>query len=139
MEHILKKSRVCLAGRFNAKQGLKHEELDNSSEWERIKMSKNEYNDMTSHYYPSLLRSMIEIDDNEEQPICRYKMILPEQCDNLMVLEKEDGTQINYPCKIKNVLLWFFPYDMILFSIEIEENPENFSDLTLMHGKWKDW
>lgn len=139
MEHILKKSRVCLAGRFNAKKGLRHEELDNSPEWKRDSMSKDEYEGMKSHYYPSLLRSMIEIDDEEEQSVCRYVMKLPEQCDNLIVLKKEDGTQISYPCKIKNVLLWFFPYDMILFSIDIEESSDNFFDLTLMHRMWKAW
>ena len=139
MEYLLKKSCVCLAGRFNAKQGLKCEGLDSSPEWERIKMSIEDFEEMKGHYYQSLLRSMIEIDDNEEQPVCRYKMNLPEQCDNLMLLKKEDGTQIRYPCKIKNVWLWFFPYEMILFSIDIEESADSFSDLTRMHRMWKAW
>ena len=139
MDYLLSKSRVCLAGRFNAKQGLKYKELDSSPEWERIKMSTNDYEKMKGHYYQSLLRSMIEIDDEEKQSVCRYRMKLPEQCDNLMLLKKEDGTQISYPCKIKNVCLWFFPYDMILFSIDIEESTDSFSDLTLMHRIWKSW
>ena len=138
MEHILKKSRVCLAGRFNAKQGLRHEELS-SSNWKRIKMSTTEYESMKSFYYESLLRSMIEIDDDVEQSVYRYEMILPEQCGNLMVLKKEDGTRISYPCKMKNIQLWFFPFNIVLFSIDIEESSESFSDLILMHRKWKAW
>lgn len=138
MEQILKKSRVCLAGRFNAKQGLKHEDLDSSPNWERIKMSKAEYENMKSFYYESLLRSMIEIDDEVEQSVCRYKMKLPEQRNNLLLLEK-DGNQSFYPCEIKNVHLWFFPFNIVLFSIDIEESSESFSDLILMHRKWKAW
>lgn len=136
MEHLLKKSRVCLAGRFNAKPGLRPEELDElSSSWKRIKISKAEYDGLKSHYYPSLLQSMMEVDDEHKQSICRYEMILPEQCENLIVLEDK----IYYPCEIKRVRIWFFPYDMILFSIDIEESPDSFSDLTQMHGKWKEW
>ena len=138
MEQILKKSRVCLAGRFNAKKGLKHEDLESSSNWERIKMTKAEYENMKSFYYESLLRSMIEIDDELEQSVCRYKMKLPEQRNNLLLLEK-DGNQSFYPCEIKNVQLWFFPFKIVLFSIDIEETPESFSDLILMHRKWKAW
>lgn len=137
MEHILKKSRVCLAGRFNAKQGLRHEDLK-SSNWKRIKMSTTEYERMKSVYYSSLLRSMIEIEGEKEQSVYRYEMILPQQRDNLMVLNRKDG-QSNYPCTITSIQLWFFPFEIVLFSAELDENANSLDDLTLMHSKWKKW
>ena len=138
MEHILKKSRVCLAGRFNAKQGLKHEELDPLSNWKRVKMSVDEYERMKSVYYSSLLRSMIEIEGEEEQSVYRYEMKLPQQCEKLMILNRKNS-QSDYPCTITNIQLWFFPFDVVLFSVELDEYPNNLDDLTLMHSKWKKW
>lgn len=141
MEHLLKKSRVCLAGRLNAIVGLNPKMLDKSSDWERIKIKKSqdEYNNMKSRYYQSLLQSMIEIDDEVEHSVCHYKMKLPNQSDNLIYLKNDDKEQFYYPCKVKSVRLWFFPYKLVLFSIDIEESAESFSDITLMHRKWKTW
>ena len=138
MEYTLKRSRVCLAGRFNAKKGLTPEDL-NPTDWKRITMSKSDYEAMKGHYFQSFLRSMLEVADVEKQVVCRYEMVFPKQFDQLMALVAEAGTQTSYPCKINNIRLWFFPYDMVLFSIDIEEFPESFSNLTLMHRKWKAW
>lgn len=140
IEPVLNNSRVCLAGRFNARKGLCYKDLDGSSKWKRRKMSKKEYEEMKSHYYPSLLRSMIEIDDEEEQSVCRYEMTISKYDSNhLMVLKNEAGSIINYPCSIKNIIIWIFPFDIFLFSIEIEDHTDSFEDLRLMHVKWKNW
>jgi len=138
---ILNYSRVSLAGRFNIKKGVKPESLEKTGVWERIKMPSSLYEEYKRFYYPSLLRSMIEIDDEEEQSICRYALKLPETTENLMILnvDGENAPAINYPCKINSIRLWFFKYEMVLFSIEIEDCPDSFSELTLMHSKWKDW
>lgn len=160
MTKYLKTSRVCLAGRFNADFDFNPEKLEASS-WTRVKMSVKEYNKMSSHYYPSLLHSMVEVDgkeqsssidgedvtktneievDGKEQSVCRYMMKLEKHdINNLMILKRNDGSTINFPCGIVNIQLWFFPFKMVLFSIEIEEHTESLSDLGLMHSYWKNW
>ena len=54
---ILRQSRVCLAGRFNARQGLKHEDLP-LSQWSPVEMSKDVFEKLQSTYYPSLTVSV---------------------------------------------------------------------------------
>ena len=138
MNHKLKNSRVCLAGRLDAKNGLTPEKLS-SSDWKRVKMSKSDYDSMKSFYYESLVRSMAEIDGEENPTVCRYEMNLPSACDNLIVLKEDAGKIIKYPCAIRKVQIWFFPFDIVLFSIEIWETASSLSDLSLMHSLWKDW
>lgn len=135
---VLRQSRVCLAGRLNARIGLKHEDLL-PAQWSPIEMSREIFENLQRTYYPSLLTSMNTIEGNEKQTVFRYEMIITGKSDNLMILPKKANKEYLYPCKIKNVRLWFFPFDIILFSIEIEEHTDNFSDLTLMHSKWKKW
>lgn len=131
---VLKQSRVCLAGRLNALQGLKHEDLP-SSLWTSFEMSKEVFDKLQRTYYRSLLTSMNTIGGNEKQSVFCYEMNITGKSDNLVFLNKGHL----YPCNIKSVRLWFFKFDIILFSIEIEEHTDSFSDLTLMHSKWKKW
>ncbi len=135
---ILRQSRVCLAGRFNARQGLKHEDLP-LSQWSPVEMSKDVFEKLQSTYYPSLLTSMNSIVGNKEQSVFRYEMKISGVRDNLIFLPKKNNEGHLYPCKIINVRLWFFPFEITLFSIEIEEHTDSFSDLTIMHSKWKKW
>lgn len=135
---ILRQSRVCLAGRLNARQGLKHEDLP-LSQWSPVEMSKDVFEKLQSTYYPSLLTSMNSIVGNKEQSVFRYEMKISGVRDNLIFLPKENNEGHLYPCKIINVRLWFFPFEITLFSIEIEEHTDSFSDLTFMHSKWKKW
>ncbi len=134
----LKTSRVCLAGRFNTDIDPYSDKLEASS-WNRIKIPIEKYDKMSSHYYPSLLLSMVEV-DGKEQSVCRYEMILKKHdVNDLMILKRKDGSTTSYPCAIVNVQLWFFPFGMVLFSIEIEEHTQSLSDLSLMHSAWKNW
>ncbi len=135
---VLKQSRVCLAGRLNARQGLNHKELP-SSQWSPIEMSKEIFEKLQRTYYPSLLTSMNTIAGNKKQSVYCYEMIITGGSDNLVHLPQKDNKKNHYPCNIKSVRLWFFKFDIILFSIEIEEHTDSFSDLTLMHSKWKKW
>ena len=135
---ILRQSRVCLAGRLNARQGLKHEDLP-LSQWSPVEMSKDVFEKLQSTYYPSLLTSMNSIVGNKEQSVFRYEMKILGVRDNLIFLPKKNNEGHLYPCKIINVRLWFFPFEITLFSIEIEEHTDSFSDLISMHSKWKKW
>ena len=135
---VLKQSRVCLVGRLNARQGLKHENLP-SSQWTPFEMSKEVFEKLQRTYYTSLLTSMNTIGGNEKQSVFCFKMNITEKSDNLIFLPKRENKGHLYPCNIKNVRLWFFQFNIILFSIEIDEHTDSFSDLTLMHSKWKKW
>ena len=135
---ILRQSRVCLAGRLNARPRLNHKDLP-SSQWDPIEMTEEVYKKLQRTYYPSLLTSMNTIVGNEKQSVFCYEMNITGKSDNLVFLPKKDNKGHLYPCNIKSVRLWFFKFGIILFSIEIEEHTDSFSDLTLMHSKWKKW
>ena len=138
----LMNSRVCLVGRLNARQGLKHEELDEpTSQWSRMEMTNEVFTKLQRTYYPSLLTSMNTISGKEIQSVFRYEMQISGKRDNLIYLPSKNTQEKRlYPCEIKNVRLWVFPtFDIILFSIEIEEYVDSFSDLTSMHSMWKKW
>lgn len=135
---ILRQSRVCLAGRLDAPQGLKPEALS-SSKWNPFEMSDDVFQKLQSTYYPSLLTSMNSVAGYNEQSVSCYRMNITGKSENIILLPKKGNKDNIYPCIIKDIRLWFFPFDIILFSIEIEEHTDSFSDLTLMHSKWKKW
>lgn len=141
MDHKLNYSKVCLTGRFNAKIGLQNymSTEQQGKDWRPLKTSEDDFKIMQKFYYPSLLRSMMQIGDEKEQLVCRYELIIPETDSEEIMLLKKDGKSKKYPCQISNIRIWIFKYEMVLFSIEIEESPSNFSELTEMHKQWKDW
>ena len=110
-----------------------------SYKWDTMYMTKEKNKKLQRTYYPSLLTSMNTIVGNEKQSVFCYEMNITGKSDNLVFLPKKDNKGHLYPCNIKSVRLWFFKFGIILFSIEIEEHTDSFSDLTLMHSKWKKW
>lgn len=134
-------SYTCLVGRLDANNNLTPDSL-NSQIWNRLAINSEEYEVITHTYYSSLVESMNEVQfdsQNNMGQICKFEMKVSSSLDNLFVLNENSGSTKQYPCAIKSVKLWFFPYKITLFSIEIDDSGVELNNLTLMHSKWKYW
>ena len=124
-------STTCLVGRFNAKEGFSYEQLDNdTNNWERVILSKDDYEMLKIKYYPAHITAMMQV-DGENTSVLHYKLKLNDKiCIKLIT---------NYSCELKEVSLWFFPFDIILFTLKFDDSGTKLNDLTKMHSMWKEW
>ena len=124
-------STTCLVGRFNAKEGFSYELLDNdTNNWERVILSKDDYEKLKRKYYPAHITAMMEV-EGENAVVRHYKLKLNDKsCIKIIT---------NYSCELKEVSLWFFPFDIILFTIKFDDSGTDLNDLTKMHSMWKEW
>mgnify|MGYP007069845775 CR=1 FL=1 len=147
-------SRTCLVGHLNAKSGLTSAVLEKRPDvWSRHQLSDGEFESLNRTYYTAHIISMAETGVKgieEKRPeslkgVKRYSLSL-KRTEKLMLLRKYDvslGKVVAlldpYPATIKDVSVWFFSCDVILFSIEIDDSGVSLNDLTMMHGQWKNW
>ena len=126
-----KYSTTCLVGRFNAKEGFSYQKLENDKEnWERNTLKADGLDKLKRKYYPSHINAMMDV-EGEDTIICRYNLKLNDKiCLNLIT---------NYKCALKEVSLWFFPYEIVLFTIKFDDSGTDLNSLTKMHGYWKEW
>ena len=69
-------STTCLVGRFNAKEGFSYEQLDNdTNNWERVILSKDDYEMLKRKYYPAHITAMMQV-DGENTSVLHYKLKL---------------------------------------------------------------
>ncbi|MBQ6956595.1 MAG: hypothetical protein IJP80_08275 [Bacteroidales bacterium] len=133
-------SRTCLVGQLNVRDGFDCGKLEeNPKLWRRSLLTEKEFRKLDKKYYTAHLLSMAEVvrDVKVERPcdlsaVRRYDMIFPEEVDSGDLFK-------DYPCRIERVSVWFFPCEVILFSIEIDDSGRPLNDITLMHGSWKEW
>lgn len=140
-----KYSHVFLVGSFNRK--VKPKQLEKENNWKRIIVSKNDYSDLCSMYYQSHIDAMLETDRwNSFQRIIskknrdHYKPSFLRKIRHYQYVVREDEGTINiceiqnkeneivviplvdYIIKIQKLHIYFFPLDIVLFAIEIDDS-----------------
>ena len=132
-------SYTYLVGKFSV--DLKPGDLD-CYEWEDDGVTQKEYESLKAKYYSAHIDAMMRVEDRQVPDflsgICHYKARLPEKEDERTV-EMPVGDGREYKCTLCGIDLYFFPLDIVLFSIEIDDSGNDFDSLTNMHNLWKEW
>ena len=139
-------SYTYLVGKFSV--SLKSKNLK-KNDWEEIVvMQKDEkekgkdYESLKAKYYSAHIDAMMRVEGRQVpdflSEVCHYKARLPKENDKRVVeLTNKDGSV--YKCMLCSIDLYFFPLDIVLFSIEINDSGNDLDRLTSMHGLWKEW
>lgn len=149
-------SHAFLVGSFNGE--ITHEQLD-SQVWSREQISADGqmprysgdkgYNGLCTIYYKAHLDAMIE-GENVKRPdflnsVHHYIHCFSQEDSNGEKLEKKVTLSLrkgrypnlkdfDYTFKLCNLHLFFFPLDIVLFAIEIDDSETDLDDLTAAHN-----
>ena len=131
-------STTCLVGRFNAKEGLSYQELEkDNNNWERNFLTEDKLDNLKRKYYPAHVNAMIDTGGDSTMVHCyRLAKNLGKDLTLKRVWYDEQGNENSkdYQCKVEDVLLWFFPNEIVLFSIKFVDSKVDLNDLRWMHA-----
>lgn len=147
-----KYSHAFLVGSFNG--GLKPEQLD-TNVWKLVKLSEGEYEDRISDYYQSLIDSMVEAETGKQQRppflndvhhyVHQFKTTDNEGKEKegkriiLGLTKGKDKINFDYSFDLCNLHLYFFPLNIVLVAIEIDDSGCDLDDLTAAHHSLINW
>lgn len=131
-------SHAFLVGSFNSV--IKPQDLD-TNVWERQIMTSQDYNELLSDYYQSLVDSMVE-SDNQARPsflqsVCHYCINIDSEKNHHFTICLTKGRKeepFNYPIYLCKLHLFFFPHDIVLVVLEIDDTGVDLDQMTLGHG-----
>ena len=133
-----------LVGQLDARRDLSPASIENNKEWQRCTFTSDDLAVLKSKYYTAHLLAMGMVDEDTKKEwncpkeiahVCRYSLKLESyHTQNIMIL---DGKE--YPCRLTDVSVWFFPCELVLLSIEIVDSGVDLNSLTKMHRQWKNW
>lgn len=134
-----KYSHAFLVGSLNV-QSLKPTDL-NLALWQRIILSEDEYKERLSDYYQSLLDSMIEA-EGQRRPsrlhdVQHFEISVDTKCENpfnVVLTKGRKKIPFNYELCLCKLHLFFFPFDVVLLAIEIDDTGTELDLMTLGHG-----
>lgn len=159
-----KYSRAFLVGGFSGK--LKPKQLENNQEWKRITISEQNYNDLCSMFYQSHIDAMVETSrKNWFQRIMlkdrkgyykpsflqdirhyQYNVEGDEGTIDLCTTEFKQHNEIivkpfvDYKMSIRSLHVYFFPLDIILFALEIDDSESSVNtNYTEAHQLLRTW
>ncbi len=147
---IAKQSHAFLVGCFNG--NLKPQELKDG--WVNIKLSEEEYNYRLSMYYKSHVDAMAEAEGQNRPEFLKdvvhyqysYQSIKRDVKgleitigESVSVKIKNNDVFVEYPFEIYNIDLYFFPFEIVLVSIEIDDSGSDLNLLTNCHYKLVNW
>ena len=131
-------SHAFLVGCFNG--DVKPQDL-NAKIWSRQIMTAKEYLNLLSDYYKSLVDSMVEAQNQTRpdflQTICHYSIDVDPQCEhsiNLCLTKGSKEIPYEYKLFLCKLHLYFFPHDIVLFALEIDDTEVDLDLMTLGHG-----
>lgn len=137
-----KYSHAFLVGSFNGK--ITPQELD--KDWERVN-NQEEYEWICSIYYKGHVDAMLDVNDSRPaflKDVCHYKLTFDEVDDNgeksvgkkiEMKMKKNMGKdEFIYCFRLLNLHLFFFPYNIVLLAIEIDDTGTDLNELTAAHS-----
>lgn len=146
-----KYSHAFLVGSFNGE--IKPDQLDNkvwkqeiiSPNGDKPRYSKDRgYNGLCSLFYKAHLDAMLETQEEEHRPeflnsVHHYIHYLNERgegCEVELSVKKGKYREISFIYKFKlcKLHLFFFPLDIVLFAIEIDDSGTELDDLTAAHN-----
>ena len=135
---IAKYSHAFLVGSFNS--NVRPQGLDTKI-WKRQILRSEDYNDLLSDYYQSLVDSMAEAEiqkrPNFLQSVCHYvNDIDPDskQQFDICLTKGRDKIPYSYKISLCKLHLYFFPNDIVLMVIEIDDKGVDLNLMTLGHS-----
>lgn len=131
-------SHAFLVGSFNS--NVRPQDLDTKI-WKRQILKSKEYGDLLSDYYQSLVDSMAEAENQKRpeflQSVCHYvNEIDPESKQQFDIILTKGRNEIPYEYKMSlcKLHLYFFPNDIVLMSLEIDDRGVDLNLMTLGHS-----
>lgn len=150
---IAEYSHAFFVGSFNGY--VKPQDLKDG--WQRKRLSAADYNYRLTMYYKSHIDAMAEAETPNRpdflKDVCHYQYTyqiiekdehehdkITKKGEEVAISFEKDKKMITYPFYLCNIDLYFFPFDIVLVSIEIEEKEGSDLDLlTFAHSKLVDW
>lgn len=130
-------SHAFLVGSFNS--NIRPEELDTKI-WKRQIMNPKDYSDLLSDYYQSLVDSMAEAENQKRldflESVCHYvREIDPDgkQQFDICLTKGRNEIPYNYRISLCKLHLYFFPCEIVLMVLEIDDKFVDLNLLTLGH------
>ena len=131
-------SHAFLVGCFNG--DIKPQDL-NTYIWSRQILTAEEYSELLSDYYKSQVDSMVEAQNQTRpdilQSICHYSIDLDSSCKHpfrICLTKGRAETPYDYTLCLCKLHLYFFPHDIVLFTLEIDDSGVDLNLMTLGHG-----
>lgn len=131
-------SHAFLVGCLNG--DIKPQDL-NDDIWSRQIFPAENYSGLLSDYYKSLVDSMVEAENQNRpsflQSICHYSIDIDSKCEHPFSIYLTKGraeTPYDYTLCICKLHLYFFPHDIVLFALEIDDKGVDLNLMTLGHG-----
>ena len=133
-----KYSHAFLVGCFNG--DIKPQDL-NTELWSRQILTIKEYTKLQSDYYKSLVDSMVEAQNQKRpnflQPVCHYSIDIDSKCEhsfNICLTKGRAEIPYDYKLFLCKLHLYFFPHNIVLFALEIDDTKVDLNLMTLGHG-----
>ena len=111
---------------------------EHSDDWKDLT-----YESLCATYYSALIDSSLETEGHHSRE--RFPDFLKDVCCYELNIEGTGDVDLRladaepYPCRIDGVRLYFYPCDVVLFVIGIDDSGMELDAMTFMHGRWKEW
>lgn len=135
---VAKYSHAFLVGSFNS--NISPQDLDTNI-WKSHILNSKDYSDLLSDYYQSLVDSMAEAEKQKRpeflQSVCHYvNEIDPEGKQQFVISLTKGRDEIPYDYKISlcKLHLYFFPNEIVLMVMEIDDKGVDVNLMTLGHS-----
>lgn len=133
-----KYSHAFLVGSFNS--NVRPQDLD-TNVWKRQILTRQEYSDLLSDYYQSLVDSMVEAEIQDRSAfldsVCHYVVETDPDCKhkfNICLTKGRAEIPYTYTLCLCKLNLYFFPHDIVLMVLEIDDRDVDLDLITLGHG-----
>lgn len=135
---IAKYSHAFLTGSINS--NVRPQDLDTNI-WKRQIVNSKEYNNLLTDYYQSLVDSMAEAEIQKRpdflQSVCHYVNDIDPDCKqqfDIYLTKGKDETPYNYKMSLCKLHLYFFPNEIVLMVMEIDDRGVDLNLMTLGHS-----
>lgn len=135
---IAKYSHAFLVGSFNS--DVRPHDLDTQI-WRRQILNLEDYKDLLSDYYQSLVDSMAEAETQKRpdflQSVCHYVNDIDPDCKqpfDICLTKGRNNITYRYTISLCKLHLYFFPNEIILMVMEIDDRHVDLNLMTLGHG-----
>lgn len=130
-------SHTFLVGRLNASHLTPEQLVKDTEYWEKEQLTELEFNNLKANYYSAHVDAMLDTNNRLRpdflQEVCCFRL------NRHAGIKPDRRCWFNgYHCIIKSVKIHFFPCNISLFSIEIDDSGVDLDKLTFMHNQWKE-
>lgn len=131
--------KLFLCGQLNTSK-RNNDVINLNNGWESVVVPENEYKNLCDTYYESFVNSLINRGNSDGEYLYSQTAHLVKNynrtCSINIPEDESDALKVSgYEFKVTRVHLFFFPYNICIFAVEINESAEvNLEDLVLVHS-----